>query len=77
MVESVQNLQPRDPNQAPVQAQPGYNQQNYQGFQNQGYSNQYQQNGPRTQYQSPAQPSAEPSQDQVLDLNVADDDLPF
>ena len=77
LVESVQNLQPRDPNQAPVQAQPGYNQQNYQCFQNQGYSNQYQQNGPRTQYQSPAQPSAEPSQDQVLDLNVADDDLPF
>lgn len=74
LAEQVQNLTPRDPNQAPQQ---GFNQQNYnQGFSNQGYNNQgYQYQSPnRPQY--PSQAPNEP-QDNVLDLNVADDDLPF
>lgn len=66
LAESVQNLQPRDPNQA----QPAGYQQNYnQGFNNQGYQN--------NQYQQPRQGYSQPSEDQVLDLNVSDDDLPF
>ena len=80
LAEQVQNLTPRDPNQAPQQSfnnQQNYNQGfNNQGYNNQGYNNQYQ--APtRPQYPTKPQAPAEPSQDQVLDLNVADDDLPF
>lgn len=80
LAEQVQNLTPRDPNQAPQQSfnnQQNYNQGfNNQGYNNQGYNNQYQ--APtRPQYSAKPQAPAEPSQDQVLDLNVADDDLPF
>lgn len=66
LAESVSNLQPRDPNQAPMQ-QGGYNQNYNQGF------------NPQQQYQqAPTRPSyQQPSQDQALDLNVTDDDLPF
>lgn len=75
LAEQVQNLTPRDPSQAPQQS--FGNQQNYnQGFNNQGFSNQYQAPA-RPQYSNKPQASNEPSQDQVLDLNVADDDLPF
>lgn len=80
LAEQVQNLTPRDPNQAPQHSfnnQQNYNQGfNNQGYNNQGYNNQYQ--APtRPQYPTKPQAPAEPSQDQVLDLNVADDDLPF
>ena len=80
LAEQVQNLTPRDPNQAPQQSfnnQQNYNQGfNNQGYNNQGYNNQYQ--APtRPQYPTKPQAPAEPSQDQLLDLNVADDDLPF
>lgn len=69
--DQVSNLQPRD---SSVASQPnmnqntGYSQQNNynQGFGNQGYNNQgYKDNGG---YQAP---------DQSLDVNIADDDLPF
>lgn len=72
--EQVSNLQPRDPNQAPSQpSQGGYAQNNNYSQNNninQGYNNQG--------YQSANRPKAvEPAQDQALDLNIADDDLPF
>lgn len=65
LAESVSSLQPRDPNQAPSQPSQGY------GQQNQG-NHQYQNQQPARSFNQ-----AQPSQDQALDLNVADDDLPF
>lgn len=79
VAESVQNLQPRDPNQTPgsyqqAQASGSY-QQNNQGFSNQGFSNQgySQASQPRPAYQSQGNNASE----QMLDLNVTDEDLPF
>lgn len=71
LVENASSLQPRDPNQTPAAAQPapGYNQ----NYNNQGFNQPYQ-----APYAQPARPAyAQPAQEQALDLNVADDDLPF
>lgn len=79
VAESVSNLQPRDPNQVQGsyqnnQASGGY-QQNNQGFPNQGFSNQGYSQATQTRpaYQSVGNNASE----QMLDLNVTDEDLPF
>ncbi len=71
--DSVSNLQPRDPNQA----NNGYSQNAYQpnnSYQQPSYNNNQNYQG----YQAPQRnQSIEPSNDQALDINIADDDLPF
>lgn len=75
IVDSVENLQPRDPN-APAQgypqqqvAQPQYQQNPYQGYNNPTYGAAQ----PQPNYQQPAQAEAP----QTFNVDVADDDLPF
>ncbi len=60
--DNVENLQPRDPNQAPSFAQP-QPQPSYQGFNNPTYGAQ----APQQSYQQPTS----------FSVDVADDDLPF
>ena len=74
VVERVENLTPRDPNQ--VQQQPQQPQQNpYQGFNNPGYGNQ------QAQYQQPSYQQSssydENSSPKSFDVDVDDSDLPF
>lgn len=70
LVEQAASLQPRDPNQPQAQTQAQVGNQNYN---QQGYNQQYQQ----PVYQQARQNYQQPAQDQALDMNVADDDLPF
>lgn len=71
--EQVSSLQPRDPNSQPAQSVQGGYQQNNSYSQNnnynQGYNNQ--------SYQPKPRPQAVEPENQALDLNIADDDLPF
>ena len=76
VVDQVENLQPRDPNapaggyQQQPQAQPQYQQNPYQGYNNPTYG----QAPMQPSYQQPSKPVEAP---QSFDVNVADDDLPF
>lgn len=72
VLDGVENLQPRDPNAAPVNEQsnpyqqPQYQQNNYQGYNNPSYGA----NAPASQ----PEPEDVP---QSFNVDVADDDLPF
>lgn len=70
VVENVENMQPRDPNQAPQgfqqQPQNNYQQNTYQGYNNPTYG------ASQTNYQQ-----SEAEMPQSFDVDVADDDLPF
>lgn len=77
MVERVENLTPRDPNQQPVGAQPYQPNQQYGQNPYQGYNNpQYGQQQPTYQTPFASQP-AEPKSQAPETFNVSDDDLPF
>lgn len=75
VVERIENMQPRDPN-APAQgyqqpaAQPQYQQNPYQGYNNPTYGAAQ----PQPYQQQPVAPQQAP---QTYNVDVADDDLPF
>ncbi len=74
VVDSVENLSPRDPNQATMQPQSQNYQQPYNNYNNPGYGNSQPQN---QTYQQPQQPRFETNNQNAFNINVEDDDLPF
>ena len=81
VLDTVENLQPRDPNAQNTSYQPNQNYQqpaqNYQQNNNsyQGYNNPSYGGGYQAPSQQPSQP--EPEAPQSFNVDVADDDLPF
>lgn len=71
ILDAVENLQPRDPNQAPSNYQPnaGYQQPQYQQNNYQGYNN--------PTYGAPNQAPVQEEAPESFNVDVADDDLPF
>lgn len=71
VVESVENLSPRDPNQAPAQGYQQPQQNPYQGYNNPSYGAAPQR--PAQSYQAPQEVEAP----KAFSVDISDDDLPF